>query len=360
MKKNIAIIGGGLAGLASAYLLSENNNVTIYEKNKEIGLPLHCSGIITNSVLNYVKIPENIIVNKITKIKLHSKSNSTILKLKKPNIILNREKFDKFFANKAQQRGTKTLMNHQFMEYKNNNLTIKDKKTNKIKITSPDYIIGADGPGSQLNKHINKKVKIDYYKGLQAQVNIKLDNKDTVHIYFFPRGFGFLIPESKTKARIGVISQENTNKLFNTLIKKFNCKVIKKYGGLIPVYNPKLKPNKKNLFLIGDAATQVKATSFGGIIFILIAAKLLKRSIEHKHSYEKLLKNMNGELLASLFLRKTLNKFSDKDYNYLIHLIKNKKVKQILETYDRDFPLKFIFKLLITEPRFLLFTSKLL
>ena len=57
MKKNIAIIGGGIIGLSIGYLLTKKNkyNVSIYEKEGEVGL--HQSGNnsgVLHCGLNYV------------------------------------------------------------------------------------------------------------------------------------------------------------------------------------------------------------------------------------------------------------------------------------------------------------------
>ena len=50
--------------------------------------------------------------------------------------------------------------------------------------------------------------------------------------------------------------------------------------------SPRLEP-KEDIFLLGDAATQVKATTGGGIIQSLMAAKELASAIENNTSYEK-------------------------------------------------------------------------
>ena len=112
--------------------------------------------------------------------------------------------------------------------------------------------------------------------------------------------------------------------------------------------------------MVGDAATQVKATTGGGLVFGLKSAKILANSIINKKKYKKQLKKINKELKNHLILRNILNKFKDKDYSYLIKLTKQKKIQKILSNSSREYPSKLLLKLLINEPRFLLFAKKIL
>jgi len=54
-----------------------------------------------------------------------------------------------------------------------------------------------------------------------------------------------------------------------------------------------------------------------------------------------------------------LNKFSDEDYDKLLDLMSQNKVKRILKKYDRDTPIPLIANLLLREPRFLRFSKML-
>ena len=127
-------------------------------------------------------------------------------------------------------------------------------------------------------------------------------------------------------------------------------------AGLIPIYNPKIKTQKDNVFLIGDAAAMVKATTGGGIIQGLIAAMALADSIINKKDYHKEWKKSIGrDLLIHLKMRKMMDKFSMQDWNYLIKLFNKENTKKVLESNDRDFPSRFLVKLILTEPRLLYF-----
>ncbi|GAF84982.1 unnamed protein product [marine sediment metagenome] len=50
-----------------------------------------------------------------------------------------------------------------------------------------------------------------------------------------------------------------------------------------------------------------------------------------------------------------MDKFKDKDWDFLIQLFKKDKTKRIIESFDRDYPTRFMLKLISNEPRLLYF-----
>ena len=132
--------------------------------------------------------------------------------------------------------------------------------------------------------------------------------------------------------------------------------IIEKQGGLIPMYEPKLRTKKDKVYLIGDAAMQVKATTGGGIIQGLKGAEALADSIINKKDYERgWRKEIGKDLLLHLKMRNIMDKFKDKDWDLLIKLFKKDNIKKIIERFDRDYPSRFLFKLILKEPRLLYF-----
>src|SRR3989338_2041395 len=116
---------------------------------------------------------------------------------------------------------------------------------------------------------------------------------------------------------------------------------------------------KNNFFLIGDAATQVKATTGGGIIPSLKAAEVLCDCIINERDYNKEFKKRKAgkELLLHLKIRGILNKLSDKDYNHLLSLMDQGRIKNTLKKYDRAQPIPLVLSLLLKEARFLKFSK---
>ncbi len=344
----IDIIGAGPAGSYTAYLLAKaNKRVRVIEEHKRVGSPVQCTGIVTSKINNVLdfKINNNIIINKIDKVKIFSPNKKFIqLKLKNKNLILDRRKFDQFLAKKAKEEGSKFILNKKFKKRQNNNI-----------------LIGADGPLSTVAK-TNKLLKTRKFM-TAIQIRTKLKNNNEVEFYPYIGAFAWVVPEDKNTVRLGVASYTNTKKHFDYLIKLKQIKnknTLEKQGGLIPIYNTNQKTQKNNTYLIGDAATQVKATTGGGIIQSLIAAKILSDSIiKHKNYEKELKKHLAKELWIHLKIRNMMDRFKPKDWNKLISIFNKKHNKTLLENFDRDNLSKYILKIALTNPELIYFMKHL-
>jgi len=363
----IAIIGAGPIGCYLASLLAKNYKVYVFEEHKKIGKPVQCTGLLSSEIKNFVKLKKNFLVNEITDARVYSKNNFIDLKLKK-NFLLNREKFDKYLAKKAEQAGAKIFLNSKFIGYKNKKILIK--QNNKIKRFSFDFLIGADGVNSKVNEVFFKNKKTILI-GLQARFKKKREKEEKGINFYVSEGIiAWVVFENENIARVGIIDKpEKAKESFKRFVKKqignnYKKNLIEYQSGAVPLYNPHAVIEKnfdgKKIFLIGDAAGQVKATSFGGIVQGLTAAKILKHSIVNKKSYHKGLKNINKELKLHVFLRKLMDSFSPKDYDFLIKLLKSRKNKKIIETYNRDNFSKIFLKLVFSDIRFFYFSKNLI
>jgi len=351
----IHIIGAGPAGSYAAYLLSKKGEkVVLYEEHKEIGKPVQCTGIVTDTISSIIKIKKEFVKNKVKHARIYSPNKEHIdVKLKRPNIILDRAKFDKHLAEEAESAGAVLKLNSRFEGAKGSQIIINGKKIRA------DKIIGADGPLSQVAKSYGMYGKRKFVIGVQARVRMPI-NPDTVEFWLGIGQFAWLVPEDGKTARIGLIAKKKANQELKELLRlrAEKGKILDYQAGPIPIYNPWLKIKKGNVALIGDAATQVKATTYGGIIPGLIAAQEVSRSFDN---YEKNFKKRFGkELLSALLIRRMMDRFKDKDYNQLVALFKKDQLKEIIETHDRDFPTRFILKLLLKEPRLIKFSKKLI
>ena len=157
------------------------------------------------------------------------------------------------------------------------------------------------------------------------------------------------MPENETTARVGVIGPDGPALRRDYQALLGSSPVIEDQGGVIPVHDPgqKLRKPGENVFLIGDAATQVKATTYGGIIYGLLAARYLA---EDPDGYERRMNAKLGrDLWLSLQMREFMNAMTDDQADELIDIFEKERNRQIIARHDRDFPSRFIVQLLMKE-----------
>jgi flavin-dependent dehydrogenase len=123
--------------------------------------------------------------------------------------------------------------------------------------------------------------------------------------------------------------------------------------------------------LVGDAASQVKATTGGGIYMGLICAKHCAEkaieALEQDDTSEKAMTgyhrswndNVGSELRKCLMLHRILSTTTDRDLEVLFEVFADESVlKLINEQGDIDYPSKLAWALLKKEPKLVKFAGK--
>ncbi|MBI4983548.1 NAD(P)/FAD-dependent oxidoreductase [Candidatus Woesearchaeota archaeon] len=357
---NISIIGAGPIGCYCGYLLAKaGQRIDIYEEHAEIGLPIQCTGLLTSDFDQFGLPKESFLVNTFGEIEINSPNKQ--LTIKQKEYLIDRSKFDGFLAELAKKAGAKIYLQHAFARKENEGLVIKDTKNDKEIAVTPDAVIAADGPLSK-TAHAFGLYPADRvsYQGVQAVVEGKFDlNK---YQTFFgnkvcPDLFAWIVPESRSRARVGLASTKDARKLFDQFVLERDFKILEIQAGMIPLYHPKQKLQGGNCYLAGDASGFIKATTLGGLVPGLKQAELLANSIIESKNYEKEVKQLRKKMNFHLRLRKIFNKFSDEDWDKLLSLLNRPKIQRLLERYTRENPLPLVVKALITEPKLWYFSK---
>lgn len=355
----IAIIGAGPVGSYAGYLLAKSgHSVAIYEKKSTIGWPIQCTGLLTADFEQFNLPLEPFLVNTFSKLEINSPQGHK-QELKQKEYLVCRKKFDQYLAGLAESAGAKVYLNHAFIHKEGHQLIIKDnKKGNELKI-KPDLIIAADGPLSATAKAFGLYHPLrKNYLGIQAVVKGTFE-PEKYQTYFgeqlCPGMWAWVVPESSTRARVGLFSLKEPRNYFNRWLKINNFKLIEMQAGLVPQYHPQQKLQQDNCYLLGDAAGFVKASTLGGIIPGMKQAEILVDCLNHGKNYEQELKPLIRKLKLHLTVRKVLTKFSDRDWDKLIAYVAQPKVQKVFEKYTRENPVSLLVWALLKEPRFLYF-----
>ena len=355
---NIAIIGAGPIGGYAAYLLQKGgHSVSLYEEHGYVGCPIQCTGLLTSDFDQFGLPMESFLVNTFSKIEVFSPHQHASIGQKE--YLVDRTKFDQFFVHLAVEEGAKLLLNHSFIKRESQSIIIRNSLTKEEVIVTPDIVIAADGPLSKTAKAYGLyHAQRQNYLGIQATVEGNFD-PSTYQTYFgqetCPGLFAWIVPESKTIARVGLGTLKDTKRYFDTFMTEKGFKALDIQAGLIPLYHSKQVLHRENCYLLGDAAGFVKATTLGGLIPGLKQAECLAQSILEKKEYEQTVKPLHRRLQLHLHLQRILSKINDEDWDRLVTYINQPRIKKVLAKHTRDNPFPLVVKTLLKEPRLLYF-----
>ncbi|MBR4448079.1 NAD(P)/FAD-dependent oxidoreductase [Methanobrevibacter sp.] len=358
---DVVIVGAGPVGSTISYYLAQNGlNVAVVEKKKQIGYPLQCAGILSKHIFENNELPEEVILNSVKGAFLHTKNH--ILNVEKQEnvaYVIDRSGYDQYLLNRAIENGVK-LINHKVIDvnaekgitYFSNNEFI----TSKIIVACDGYnskissIIGnaqQNFPASQMLVSIDGEFMNSFRKS-----NKTLDDYvDTYLFEYILPGFLWIIPLKNNQYRVGLFSNHSHKQqnefLINFLNENFNYEIIEKYKGFIPIYNNKNKLVKNRVLLIGDAASQVKPTSGGGLLIAFdsckIASKYITEAIKKDNIkilsgyQEEFIKKYSKEFNYQFKVQNTLNLLNDKDLDYLFEKLRENECEKIISEYgDMD------------------------
>jgi geranylgeranyl reductase family protein len=366
-KFDVCIIGASIAGNYLCYLLSNTNlKIVVIEEHKEVGLPLQCAGIISQKLNTLIDLPKEIVSNRVKIAKIVAPQGIFIrLSGNEEPYIIDRTALDLFFYEKVRNKDTiQFLLGEKYKSF----TRIRNGTQKRLLIQTSNRIfevkilIGCDGPLSSVAKSLGIRNKI--IPAVQIRITSNFAENEAA-MYFDPRWkelFGWVVPEGNNIFRIGMACSQNTIKNFKIFLRQLNINFkqrIDQQGGLIP-YGMMKRLSFNNILLLGDSACQVKATTGGGIINLLIASKYaanciikcfkndnFSKKIIRRYYERPCFSTIGKQLKINYLIRAVLERLSNKDFDKLFEIIKTSKIEKLINIYgDMDFPRTFILKLL--------------
>ena len=350
----ITVIGAGPAGLLASHLLKKaGHEISIIEEHKIIGRPVSCSGLIGKDYFDHFNNFnfKASILNRIDGAIVNFGNDSFELKRKGVSYVVDRSAFDQTLS-----KGLDVSLDERFQSFDRNKKTISIK-TNKRKFNT-DLLIGSDGPSSRVRAQ-EFDYNLRYYKGYQVRIKADLNLENFVEVHIQRPFFTWIIPEGEGIFRIGTVS-DNPKEGLDRFLKQKGIKKdpIEIQAGVIPVGKGNIYRDR--VFLLGDAACQVKPLSGGGVYYGALASECLAKSIisGEYNDYSKVFDKLIGkEISRGLFLRRIYENLTDKELNKIFEFLKSKK--QILDEHGSfDEHSKTIFSL-IKDPNILSFVPVL-
>ena len=364
--RKVAVIGGSACGFFTAALLARTGcSVEVLERSENLD-PAPRTLIVTNRMRALLgEVGERAVINEIRKFELFTDGRTAQVALDRPDLIIERARLIRGLAEQAQSQGAKVSFGNRFVSLESNGSGLRvgvertrDARTEEL---HADVVVGADGALSRVAQAAGwpRQPTVPL---LQAIVRIPSDMpSDTVRVWFLPDDtpyFYWLIPESRERAVLGLIGEDGqeTRRCLERFLEKRGFTPLGFQGARIPVYDRWTPVERRvgagRVFLVGDAAGQVKVSTVGGIVTGLRGALGVTEAILNGGESREL-RSLRRELDLHLLIRRTIHQFKQADYSRLVDLM-NTSTRRSLSQYTRDEAARVLWHITLSQPRLLL------
>jgi geranylgeranyl reductase family protein len=293
------VTGGGPVGSFAALNLAKlGAKVTVFEEHEAIGIPSHCAGHLSiRSLRNLGLYPLSgkIVENTFSQANFYSPIGFKFsVHLAKPvTCAVNRAAFDKYVADKAEVAGARYCLNSRVQS-----LLMEDGVVKGVNVKHGDeeervpakIVVDAEGIASRLLRQTGLSglngERLVY--GVEAEVeNVEDMELDAVEVFlgkaYAPGFYAWLMPRLDGTAKVGLATNKGNPKEFLQRLMVKHPVVSKQLSKAeitcmafhpITLGGPISKAYASGFLAVGDAASQVKPTTGGGVVFGLTCARI--------------------------------------------------------------------------------------
>lgn len=354
----------------------------LLEEHRTVGVPSHCSGLISLRALRESEIGEDAIMHRVTGAFVHTQSGSEVALggVQTRAVAIDRVAWDRTLAEQAQAAGAELVRARVVnVARENSHAALRTQTDGRDSAVTARLVVGADGTHSRVRRTLGMGAPREYAYNLGIEGRLKPGSPsgarrdDFVHVFvgrdMAPGWFGWIIPTGDGMVRAGIGSNNRVKPIdcYRRLTQAFpelfeGIEPCRMYGGTIPLeFAPRSYGD--NVLLAGDAAGQVKPFSGGGIYTSLVAARHAAETVAQAleaddvsarrlAAYEKGWKREIGrELVRSLRIRRFGLSLSEHEVERVVRALRSDGLQSLAARYgDIDYPSRVLLRIARSAP----------
>lgn len=357
------MVGGSAAGLYTAACVAQGGRAVRVLESKPTLEPAPRTLIVTEHFRRQMNGAAGAsIVNEIRRFELFTNGRSATVSLQQPDLIIERSRLIRALAQEAEYAGARLEYDTRFLGLSPNGsgLHVQVDHAGRREELYAESVVGADGAVSRVARAAGWPA-VETVPLVQALVKLPKDYPaDSTRVWFVPDDtpyFYWLIPESTERGALGVIGEEgrDTKRHFDRFVEKKGFEPLEWQGARIPVYRRWVPVQRTvgngEVYLVGDAAAQVKVSTIGGIVTGFRGARGVADAILRKGRSE--LRALRRELGTHWLLRRALHHFQQDDYCRLVDML-NDSTRESLGEINRDESTRLLWSVVRRQPRLVL------
>jgi digeranylgeranylglycerophospholipid reductase len=284
---DVIVIGAGPAGLVAARdLAARGHDVLVVEEHPEVGVPVHCTGLLGTAAFDELALPRHTILGTTHSARFVGADRTSVLidAAQVSAAIVDRAAFDQALAETSRGAGAElqpgTSVRSIAVEPSRVVVTADDGHTLEARAC-----VLACGASYRFNRTLGLGVPRKYVQSAQVEIPMRGPEQIEVHLgrHTAPGGFAWVVPFTRGErafSRIGVMCDAGAASRFAA----FADYLKERFGmcgeawpeprvRILPL-GPVSKTYGDRLLAVGDAAGLVKPTTGGGIYYSLISGQL--------------------------------------------------------------------------------------
>jgi geranylgeranyl reductase family protein len=284
-RRDAIVVGGGPAGLLAARDLAEAGfSAIILEEHEEIGMPVHCTGVLGLDAFDELDLPRETVLHTVHAARFISADGSSLL-IDHDRVraaIVDRAAFDGALAASASAAGAeiRTGCHVRQIEVTPDGVDVSTADG----VLQSRVVVMACGANYRFNRRLG--LGLPRLFAHSAQREVPFPETDHVEVYLGRQiaagGFGWLVPfrrGGRPYARVGIMCESRARAAFTALSHRIGARfdMIPEWGEprvkILPL-GPVERTWSERVLAVGDAAGLVKATTGGGIYFGLLSGRI--------------------------------------------------------------------------------------
>jgi geranylgeranyl reductase family protein len=360
----IAIVGGGPAGLHAAHRLARSVfNVTLFEEHSSAGDPVHCTGVLAAEAFEEFDLPRNSFLNALTTVQFFGPSGDSIeYSTAQPEaIVIDRRAFDNALSRRAESAGVTLRVGERITDVRVSHDAVRLTMASGELFTAHACIL-ACGASYALQKRLGLGMPVMHMQS--AQIEVPALEPGYVEVHFgnavAPKGFAWAVPVvrgPRAFARIGLMCEHDAQEYFDRFLARIGPRWktgsptcldagVRPRFKMLPL-GPIARTYAARLLAVGDAAGLVKATTGGGIYYSLLSGSLAAETLVEAFRQgdlsaaslsvyeERWREQLSNEFSAQMSLRRIANRLSDQEIDDLFELARTDGIMPIVRKTAR-------------------------
>jgi digeranylgeranylglycerophospholipid reductase len=356
---DVAIVGGGPAGLLTASRLAQSGlEVVLFEEHPVVGEPAHCTGIVSLETAELAKLPEDLLLGRLTRARLIGPGGSEVRHLWRSEeaiLAIDRAAFDANLARQAASAGAIMKLSTVVQDVE----VAADEVT--VRATGSSVRARACVLACGVSYRFQRRLGLGLPRQVvhTAQVEVDANPEDEVELYFgrtvAPGGFVWTVPvarERRPRLKIGAMAQGDAGACLTSFLRRPQLRErLRDETGpmirrLLPL-GPIVKTYAERLLIVGDAGGFTKPTTGGGIFYSLLTASLASETLLEAFGADRLddtflaryeqrwQERLGPELRTADWLRQLLTRCSDAEIDSLVRALAADDVQALVRRTAR-------------------------